>query len=91
MFLNGTIMKFGDIVIDKCTVKKETDASTFTGQQNLTFSGDAAALGTCATTNKQVTVIAELHSQKNISEEECLKLLLDFRRKHLCISQVNRI
>jgi len=37
-------------VIDKCTVKKETDASTFTGQQNLTFSGDAAALGTCATT-----------------------------------------
>ena len=48
--LNGTIMKFGDIVIDKCTVKKETDASTFTGQQNLTFSGDAAALGTCATT-----------------------------------------
>ena len=34
----------------KCTVKKETDASTFTGQQNLTFSGDAAALGTCATT-----------------------------------------
>ena len=50
LFLNGTIMKFGDIVIDKCTVKKETDASTFTGQQNLTFSGDAAALGTCATT-----------------------------------------
>ena len=39
LFLNGTIMKFGDIVIDKCTVKKETDASTFTGQQNLTFSG----------------------------------------------------
>ena len=30
--------------------EKETDASTFTGQQNLTFSGDAAALGTCATT-----------------------------------------
>ena len=50
LFLNGTIMKFGDIVIDKCTVKKETHASTFTGQQNLTFSGDAAALGTCATT-----------------------------------------
>ena len=39
LFLNGTIMKFGDIVIDKCTVKKETDASTFTGQQNLTFFG----------------------------------------------------
>ena len=50
LFLNATIMKFGDIVIDKCTVKKETDASTFTGQQNLTFSGDVAALGTCATT-----------------------------------------
>ena len=28
---------------------KETDASTFTGQQDLTFQGDAAALGTCAT------------------------------------------
>ena len=27
-----------------------SQASTFTGQQNLTFSGDAAALGTCATT-----------------------------------------
>lgn len=50
LFLNGSIMKFGDIVIDKCTVKKETDASTFTGQQDLTFSGVAAALGTCATT-----------------------------------------
>lgn len=50
LFLNGTIMKFGDIVIDKCTVKKETDASTFTGQQDLTFSGVAAALGTCDTT-----------------------------------------
>ena len=32
--------------------------------------------------NKQVTVIAELHSQKNISEEECLKL-------HLCINRTN--
>ena len=26
---------------------------------------------------------------KNISEEECLKLLLDFRRKHLCINRTN--
>lgn len=50
LFLNGTIMKFGDIVIDKCTVKKEADASTFTSQQDLIFSGVAAALGTCATT-----------------------------------------
>lgn len=39
--------------------------------------------------NKQVTVIAELHSQKNISEEECLKFILDFRRKHLCINRTN--
>lgn len=39
--------------------------------------------------NKQVIVIAELHSQKNISEEECLKLLLYFRRKHLCINRTN--
>ena len=36
-------------MIDKCAVKKETDASTFTGQQDLTFQVDAAALGTCAT------------------------------------------
>lgn len=49
LFINGNILKFGDIVIDKCAVKKETDASTFTGQQDLTFQGDAAALGTCAT------------------------------------------
>ncbi|WP_336618713.1 hypothetical protein [Bacteroides acidifaciens] len=25
LFLNGAAMKFGDIVIDKCTAKKETD------------------------------------------------------------------
>lgn len=50
LFINGNILKFGDIVIDKCTVKKETDASTFTGQQDLTFQGNAASLGTCATT-----------------------------------------
>ena len=49
LFINGNILKLGDIVIDKCAVKKETDASTFTGQQDLTFQGDAAALGTCAT------------------------------------------
>ena len=49
LFINGNILKFGDIVIDKCAVKKETDVSTFTGQQDLTFQGDAAALGTCAT------------------------------------------
>ena len=30
LFINGNILKFGDIVIDKCAVKKETDASTFT-------------------------------------------------------------
>ena len=46
LFINGNILKFGDIVIDKCAVKKETDVSTFTGQQDLTFQGDAAALGT---------------------------------------------
>ena len=34
LFINGNILKFGDIVIDKCAVKKETDASTFTGQQS---------------------------------------------------------
>lgn len=50
LFLDGSIMKFGDIVIDKCTVKKEADTSTFTGQQDLTFSGVAAGLGTCSTT-----------------------------------------
>ena len=26
LFINGNILKFGDIVIDKCAVKKETDA-----------------------------------------------------------------
>ena len=50
LFINGNILKFGDIVIDKCAVKKETDASTFTGQQDLTFEGNAAALGTCPVT-----------------------------------------
>lgn len=50
LFINGNILKFGDIVIDKCTVKKATDVSTFTGQQDLIFQGDAASLGTCATT-----------------------------------------
>lgn len=45
LFLNGQILKFGDIVIDKCTVKKEEGVSGFTGQQDLTFQGDAAALG----------------------------------------------
>ena len=47
--------------------------------------------------NKQVTIIAELHSQKNISEEEYGKEeeifrdpdKLDFRRKHLCINRTN--
>ena len=47
LFINGNILKFGDIVIDKCTVKKATDVSTFTGQQDLIFQGDAASLGTC--------------------------------------------
>ena len=50
LFINGNILKFGDIVIDKCTVKKATAVSTFTGQQDLIFQGDAASLGTCATT-----------------------------------------
>lgn len=53
LFINGNILKFGDIVIDKCAVKKETDVSTFTGQQDLTFQGDAAALGTCATKDRR--------------------------------------
>jgi len=29
--MNGKIMTFGDIVIDKCTVKKGEGISTFTG------------------------------------------------------------
>ena len=43
-------MTFGDIVIDKCTVKKGEGISTFTGQQRLTFAGEAAALGACDVT-----------------------------------------
>ena len=39
LFLNGMIMKFGDIVIDKCTVKKETDASTFHRSTEFDFFG----------------------------------------------------
>ncbi|MDC7136564.1 calycin-like domain-containing protein [Bacteroides zhangwenhongii] len=50
LFMNGKIMKFGDIVIDKCTVKKGEGISTFTGQQQLTFAGEAAALGACDVT-----------------------------------------
>ena len=49
LFINQQILKFGDIGIDKCEVKKGEGVSTFTGQQDLTFQGDAAALGTCAT------------------------------------------
>ena len=48
--MNGKIMTFGDIVIDKCTVKKGEGISTFTGQQQLTFAGEAAALGACDVT-----------------------------------------
>ena len=47
--MNGKIMTFGDIVIDKCTVKKGEGISTFTGQQQLTFAGEAA-LGACDVT-----------------------------------------
>ena len=43
-------LKFGDIVVDKCEVKKGEGVSTFTGQQDLTFEGNAAALGTCPVT-----------------------------------------
>ena len=50
LFMNGKIMKFGDIVLDKCTVKKGEGISTFTGQQQLTFAGEAAALGACDVT-----------------------------------------
>ena len=45
LFMNGKIMKFGDIVLDKCTVKKGEGISTFTGQQQLTFAGEAASFG----------------------------------------------
>ena len=48
--MNGKIMTFGDIVIDKCTVKKGEGISTFTGQQQLSFAGEAAALGACDVT-----------------------------------------
>ena len=43
--MNGKIMTFGDIVIDKCTVKKGEGISTFTGQQQLKFAGEADAMG----------------------------------------------
>lgn len=49
LFLNGTILKLGDIVVDKCVVKKDRTSYNFTGQQNLTFQGAGAALGSCAT------------------------------------------
>lgn len=49
LFLGGTILKLGDITIDKCVVTKDGTSSTFTGQQSLTFQGAAAALGSCAT------------------------------------------
>ena len=42
LFMNGKI--------DKCTVKKGEGISTFTGQQQLTFAGEAAALGACDVT-----------------------------------------
>lgn len=50
LFINQQILKFGDIVVDKCEVKKGEGVSTFTGQQDLTFEGNAAALGTCPVT-----------------------------------------
>lgn len=49
LFMNGKIIKFGDIVIDKCLVKKGDGISYFSGEQDLTFEGDAAAFGTCDT------------------------------------------
>lgn len=49
LFLNGTVLKLGDITVDKCAVVKSGASSTFTGQQNLTFQGAASALGSCAT------------------------------------------
>ena len=42
LFINQQILKFGDIVIDKCEVKKGEGVSTFTGQQDLTFEGYSA-------------------------------------------------
>ena len=35
LFINQQILKFGDIVVDKCEVKKGEGVSTFTGQQDL--------------------------------------------------------
>ena len=42
LFINQQILKFGDIVVDKCEVKK--------GEGVSTFEGNAAALGTCPVT-----------------------------------------
>ena len=50
LFINQQILEFGDIVVDKCEVKKREGVSTFTGQQDLTFEGNAASLGTCPVT-----------------------------------------
>ena len=50
LFINQQTLKFGDIVVDKCEVKKGEGVSTFIGQQDLMFEGNAASLGTCPVT-----------------------------------------
>lgn len=37
LFINQQVLEFGDIVVDKCEVKKREGVSTFTGQQDLTL------------------------------------------------------
>ena len=46
LFINQQILKFGDIVNDKCEVKKGGVMSTFTGQQGITFEAHAACVDT---------------------------------------------
>ena len=79
--MNGKIMTFGDIVIDKCTVKKGEGISTFTGQQQLTFAGEAAALGACDVT--VVSYILECIPEADIQiyrvhrESDRMEVILD--------------
>ena len=47
LFINGNILKFGDIVIDKCTVKKATDVSKWRCFDE--YSGKSA----CVTANRE--------------------------------------
>lgn len=50
LIVNDKILHLGDIVVNKCVVTKSGSTYEFTGQQDLTFEGDAAVLGTCRVT-----------------------------------------